>query len=289
MGGIESVGRVQGVEMRRVYIDPMRPVRGEDGLSSALGRALRAWRDEAERWIGAGLGETPGPSETRLRAWVEKGEVLAERVHAELGDDVYVEYFPRHWGWSGRWPHPHEEADLWSSPPGPSLPPPPPPAAPDVLDAVRVVIAREVERVGDPVAGVAGGDPSDVPGWHAGPADGTPSGPGRPYYNAEAWRYFEVVDVAHVDEMVLVEFSWTDPATPDLRYLLFCHVDRLTTAESAAMVVRSQLRTALAPGWRERLARHWLSNRKVLLLRNNDVKQRVLDEHRWIQAREQRT
>ena len=47
--------------------------------------------------------------------------------------------------------------------------------------------------------------------------------------------------------------------------------------------MRSQLRTALAPGWRERLAHHWLSNRKVLLRRNDDRRPLVLDEHRWNQ------
>lgn len=85
--------------------------------------------------------------------------------------------------------------------------------------------------------------------------------------------------------MVLVEFAWTDPTTADLRYLIFCHVDQLTTAESAGLVVRSQLRTALAPGWRQRLAHHWLSNRKVLLVRNDDERRQVLDEHRWNQPR----
>jgi hypothetical protein len=269
------------MELRRVYISATRPIRAEDGLSPQLGDALQAWRQEAEGWIGAGLGDTPGPSETRLRAWVEEGEALADRVRAELGDDVYVEFLPRHQGWSGRWPHPHEEADLWSPPPGPCLPPPPPPPAQAVLDAVRAVIAREVERVDDPVAGVAGGDPSDVAGWHPGSLDGPPGGPGRPSYDAETWRHFELVDLAYIDEMVLVEFAWTDPTTPDLRYLIFCHVDQLTTAESAGLVVRSQLRSALAPGWRERLAHDWLSRRKVLLRRNDDKRALVLDEHCW--------
>lgn len=49
---------------------------------------------------------------------------------------------------------------------------------------------------------------------------GPPSGPGRPNYDAETWRHFELVDLAYLDEMVLVEFAWTDPATDNRRPLV---------------------------------------------------------------------
>ena len=148
---------------------------------------------------------------------------------------------------------------------------------------VRAVLKREVERVDDPVAGVAGGDPSDENGWY--PARGGPARApriGRPFYNAETWRWFELVDVAYVDELVVVVFRWTDPATPPaLRYVIFCHVDRVAAVDSAAWIVRMQLRRQLAPGWRERLEHRWLGRHHPVLFRPDDAETPELDEHFW--------
>lgn len=63
--------------------------------------------------------------------------------------------------------------------------------------------------------------------------------PGRPYHNAETWRWFRLVDLAFLDELVIVEFRWTEPATPPLKYLFLYHVDGVSSVESAASVVRA--------------------------------------------------
>jgi hypothetical protein len=272
------------VVMRRMQLTAAGPLRTED-LSEGLAAAVESWQRQGAAWIGSGVDGTPSPSEQELREWAADGEVLARRLGAELGDDVYVEYLPRHPAWAGRWPYPHSGSAVWSPLAGPPLPPPPPLPGPEVLIAVRAMIAREIERVDDPISGVPGGDPSDVAGWHPGSAEKRPRGPGRPVYDPEVWRWFQLADLAYLDELVLVEFYWTNPATPLLRHLLFCHVDGLTTAESAAMVVRGQLRAALAPGWRERLAHRWVGHDRVLLSRDDERSQQVRDDHLWDKPR----
>lgn len=164
----------------------------------------------------------------------------------------------------------------------------PSPAAPldgaSVLEVVRRAIATEVERVDDPAAGVPGGDPSDVIGWHpyAGPASPDDQArPGHPYYNPETWRYFQLVDVAYLDGLVIVEFRWPDPATPPLRYLLICHVEGTGSAEAAGYVVRTALRAQLAPGWRERLGHRWLDRDLVLLWRRDEHMQQTREDASW--------
>ncbi|HMK95922.1 MAG TPA: hypothetical protein VK425_00155, partial [Acidimicrobiales bacterium] len=104
---------------------------------------------------------------------------------------------------------------------------------------------------------------------------------GRPYYNAETWRWFELVDLAYLDELVIVEFRWANPATPPLRYLFVCHVDQVSSAELAASVVRSQLRAQLAPGWRERLGHRWLGPDRVLLWRQEERGQALREKTSW--------
>ena len=161
-------------------------------------------------------------------------------------------------------------------------PPAPRPDGAAVLEAVRAAIAREVERVDDPVARVPGGDPSDAAGWHpAGVGARDRSGIGEAYYNAETWRWFDLVDLAYLDELVIIEFRWADPSTPPLRYLLVCHVDRVSSADFAGWVVRSQLRAQLAPGWRDRLGHRWLGHDRVLLWRENELGQQIREAASW--------
>jgi len=155
------------------------------------------------------------------------------------------------------------------------------PHSDDVLAAVRTTIERELDRVDDPVAGIPGGDPSDTWGWYGLRADGTrDSKPGRPVYDAEAWRWFRLIDLGQLDGSVLVKFAWDEPGTPDLQYLIFAPVASYLRhgAEAASMVVRAYLRGTLdpldalrsapsnqTPGWRNRAARVWLSHTLVLL------------------------
>jgi len=156
------------------------------------------------------------------------------------------------------------------------------PDGPAVLGAVRASIAREVERVEDPVAGVPGGDPSDVAGWHPTTASlRERSNIGQPYYDPETWRWFQLVDVAYLDELVIIEFRWADPTTPHLRYIFICHVDQVSSVETAASVVRAQLRVQLAPGWRDRLGHRWVGNDRVLLWRQGQQRQRARDAASW--------
>lgn len=136
----------------------------------------------------------------------------------------------------------------------------------EVAAAVRALIAKETERVDDPHF-----IPEDRFGWHAlKPA--APNAAGAPYYEPGSWRWFDLVDVGYVDEMVLIVFRWTDPATPELHYSYLAHADGLPDAEAAALIVRSQLRQLLEPGWRDRVQKRWLSNSKVLVrrVRNGD-------------------
>lgn len=147
-------------------------------------------------------------------------------------------------------------------------------AAEEILDAVRTVLAHEVERVAAPASGPDTG-PSDRAGWH--PLVPSPSAApdgGQPAFEPETWQWFELVDLAYLDEMVVVEFRWTDPATPRLRYLLHCSVDQLSTAQDVALIVRTTLRKQLRPGWRERLGHHWLGHDRVVLLPGHAQKDR---------------
>lgn len=149
----------------------------------------------------------------------------------------------------------------------------------EVLAAIKAVIAREVERVDDPLAGTSGGDPSDAGGWHS---HGTTDGPGVPYYNPETWRWFRLVDLTYLDPLVLVEFRWIDPTMPQqLLYLLFCNLGGVDSIGLATSVVRSELRAQIAPGWRERLHHHWIDRSHVLLWRKNDVTQENRDAYGW--------
>lgn len=77
-------------------------------------------------------------------------------------------------------------------------------------------------------------------------------------------------------------FRWTDPATPPLRYVIFCHVDHVDSVEAAGWIVRMQLRRQLAPGWRERLDHLWLGRHHPVLFRPADTEQSELDEHFWV-------
>lgn len=132
----------------------------------------------------------------------------------------------------------------------------------EVVDAVRALLLKETERVEDPHF-----IPADRAGWHARKPI-SPSAAGAPYYDAESWRWFDLVDVGYVDEMVLIVFRWTDPSTPDLRYTYLAHADGLPNADAAASVVRGQLRRLLEPGWRDRVIKRWLSNTQVLVWRD---------------------
>lgn len=152
--------------------------------------------------------------------------------------------------------------------------------AAQILDAVEAMIARERERVDDPVTGVSGGDPSDGVGWRS--LRGGDKRPGSPYYNADTWRWFQLVDLAYLDDLIVVEFRWTEPTTPtDLRYLLFCPADIEGSAATVAGVVRAQLRAQLAPGWRERLGHRWIGTDRVLLWRSDEITQKSRDDYRW--------
>lgn len=131
----------------------------------------------------------------------------------------------------------------------------------DVAAAVRDLLRKETDRVDDPHP-----IPEDRSGWHAlNPiADDTA---GIPLYDPESWRWFDLVDVGFVDELVLIVFRWTDPDTPELRYGYLAHADRLPGPDSVATVVRAQLRTLLRPGRRDRVDRQWLSTTTVLIRR----------------------
>lgn len=142
-----------------------------------------------------------------------------------------------------------------------------------LLNAVRAQIECEIERVDDPMTGVPGGDPSDLAGWHAG-ASHQPGQPGRPYYDPETWRWFELVDLAVLGDLVIVEFRWSEPGVSSNRYLLMCHVDGTETVAMAASIVRSTLRAQLRPGWRERLGHQEIGRERVLL-----IPQRLLGRH----------
>jgi hypothetical protein len=174
------------------------------------------------------------------------------------------------------------ETIVWPGRPGETGSPLYVPDGRAVLDAVRASIAREVERVDDPVAGVPGGDPSDADGWHPTTASlRARSNIGQPYYDPETWRWFQLVDVAYLDELVIIEFRWADPTTPQLRYIFICHVDQVSSVETAASVVRAQLRLQLAPGWRDRLGHRWVGNDRVLLWRQDQQRQQARDAASW--------
>lgn len=123
---------------------------------------------------------------------------------------------------------------------------------------------KETERVDDPRF-----IREDRAGWHA-LRPITPVAAGAPYYEPESWRWFDLVDVGYVDEMVLIVFWWTDPLTPELRYSFLAHADGLPDAGAAALIVRSQLRQPFEPGWRDRVKQRWLSQGKVLVWRDRN-------------------
>jgi hypothetical protein len=164
----------------------------------------------------------------------------------------------------------------------------------DLVTAVRSVLLREVERVDDPVAGVPGGDPSDTSGWHPYTVDHDPrSAPGRPFYDAESWRWFRLIDLAVLDGTILVKFGWDEPGTPPLNHLAQIPVPRYTSLDQTgvALIVRTYLRYLLAPldalksapsnatpGWRNRVMRTWLEPNLVLISPPDpDLSQSVLD------------
>lgn len=132
----------------------------------------------------------------------------------------------------------------------------------DVALAVRALLLKETERVDDPQF-----IPEDRAGWHAFKPI-APNAAGAPHYEPESWRWFDLVDVGYVDEMVLIVFRWTDPSTPELRYSYLAHADGLPDAGAAAVIVRGQLRRLLEPGWRDRVKKRWLSHTKVLVWRD---------------------
>ena len=152
--------------------------------------------------------------------------------------------------------------------------PTPAPSASDLIAAVRAALLREVARVDDPVAGISGGDPSDMTGWRPYIPGCAPSpAPGRPYYDAEAWRWFRLIDVAILDNSVFVKFAWDEPDTSHVEYLAIVPVDQYAGlgAAGAALIVRTHMRDLLAPldalqsapsnsvpGWRNRVSRTWL-------------------------------
>lgn len=147
----------------------------------------------------------------------------------------------------------------------------------DVAAAVRALLLKETERVDEPHF-----IPEDRTGWHA-RKPVAPNAAGAPYYEPESWRWFDLVDVGLVDEMVLIVFRWTDPSTPELRYSYFAHADGLPDAGAAAGVVRGQLRRLLEPGWRDRVEKRWLSRTKVLIWRHRgdgDMPPAVRDRRR---------
>lgn len=146
----------------------------------------------------------------------------------------------------------------------------------EFVDQVHAVLGREVARVDDPAASRPGEDPSDAIGWH-------PSGDAvdeedhrhvsaRPAYDPESWRYFDLLDVAYLDGLAVIEFHWTAPGTPTLRYLVLCAVSIAIrngvtehTPRIAAYLVRTHLRYLLSPGWREQVSRIWLGRDRVLI------------------------
>lgn len=163
----------------------------------------------------------------------------------------------------------------------------------EVAAAIRDLLRKDTDRVEDPHP-----IPEDRGGWHAyNPLSADSAG--TPVYDPETWRWFELVDLGFVDEMVLVVFRWTDPATPELRYSVLAHADQLPNASSIATVVRGQLRSLLQPGWRDRVEKQWLSRDKVLIRRpqthpdraRSAIKDRIdamqdqMREETWHQAR----
>ena len=130
-----------------------------------------------------------------------------------------------------------------------------------VAEAVRAILEGEVDRVRHP-----GPRPDDREGWHPG-GDPDSVGPGRPVFDPETWRYFELRDVAVIDGLILIAFGWTEPPTPPLTYLTISH-PRPGSIHAAASSTRGALRALLRPGWRSRVERRWLDRDRVLIFPN---------------------
>ncbi|WP_433209617.1 hypothetical protein ACQP1G_21200 [Nocardia sp. CA-107356] len=123
---------------------------------------------------------------------------------------------------------------------------------------------------------LAGGDASDMSGWSPYTPGAEPgSVPGRPYYKAEAWRRFRLIDIAILDNSVFVKCAWDEPETSHLEYFAIVPVDRYTglgaSASDVAFIVRSHMRDLLAPldalksapsnstpGWCNSVSHTWL-------------------------------
>lgn len=107
-----------------------------------------------------------------------------------------------------------------------------------------------------------------------------------PRFDPEVWRWFALVDVAYLDRLVVVAFRWTDPETPELTYVTMLHADT-TTVSIAAAVIRSALRSLLAPGWRDRVDRTWLDRTRVLISRPRRVHPALaaLQDDQWLSPR----
>ena len=135
-----------------------------------------------------------------------------------------------------------------------------PPPAEGIVQAVREILADEIDRVSHP-----GPRPDDHDGWHA-IGDPDPTSPGHPRFDPKTWQYFQLRDVAVIDGLIAIAFTWTEPRTPPLTYLLLTH-PRPGSIHAAATSARSHLRALLAPGWRERVERQWLDHDRVLISR----------------------
>lgn len=135
----------------------------------------------------------------------------------------------------------------------------------EVARAVRDLVRKDTDRVDNPHF-----IPEDRIGWHA-TKPLKDDAAGAPYYEPESWRWFDLVSVGFVDEMVLISFRWTDPTTPDLRYRVLFPADGSSDAGSVAAIARGQLRNLLTAGWRDRVAKRWFSTSDVLIWEIRDI------------------
>lgn len=112
----------------------------------------------------------------------------------------------------------------------------------EVAVAVRALLHKETERATDALAARA----DRVRRPEARPVESYPAD--MLSYEPESWRWFELVDLGYVADMVLVTFRWTDPSTPELRYCYLTPAGGLPNSDAAAVLVRAQLRRLLHPG-----------------------------------------